>query len=284
VHVRYGEEVLRATRTPLGPATMHVRRSSDAESLEVQAWGPGRDWIIDEMPSIVGALDDISGLATQIEGASGPGAAVVRRLYKQFRGLRIPRTMAVSETLVPVILEQKVASTEAHRSYRQLVMALGEPAPGPPELISTLMVPPSARLLYSTPYWKFHQFGVERKRAEVIRLACSYSGRLERLVDLAPAEARERLTALDGIGPWSAAEVALVALGDADAVSLGDFHLPHNVAWALTGERRGDDETMLRLLEPYRGHRGRVTRIIEAGVGGPPRRGPRMAVRSIRDR
>ena len=98
---------------------------------------------------------------------------------------------------------------------------------------------------------------------------------------MAPTDARKRLSALPGIGAWTAAEVALVALGDADAVSVGDYHLPDQVAWALAGEPRADDARMLELLEPWRGHRGRVLRLLGAGAGAAPRHGPRMPLRSI---
>jgi 3-methyladenine DNA glycosylase/8-oxoguanine DNA glycosylase len=73
----------------------------------------------------------------------------------------------------------------------------------------------------------------------------------------------------------------MVAFGDADAVSVGDYHLPSLVAWALAGETDADDARMLELLEPFRGQRARVIRLIVAGGGGPPRRGPRMPLRSI---
>jgi 3-methyladenine DNA glycosylase/8-oxoguanine DNA glycosylase len=96
--------------------------------------------------------------------------------------------------------------------------------------------------------------------------------------------AQARIASLPGVGRWSAAAVALIALGDADAVPVGDYHLPHLVSWALTGERRGDDARMLELLEPYRPHRGRVLRLLVAGVPKPPRRGPRAPLRSIADR
>ena len=52
------------------------------------------------------------------------------------------------------------------------------------------------------------------------------------------------------------------ALGDPDAVSVGDFHMPHAVAWFLAGEPRATDERMLDLLEPYRGQRARAMRLI----------------------
>lgn len=89
--------------------------------------------------------------------------------------------------------------------------------------------------------------------------------------------ARKRLTDVAGIGPWTAAEVALAALGDADAVSVGDYHLPNWVAWALAREPRADDRRMLELLEPYRGQRGRVTRMIFLGHPSPPKYGPKYS-------
>ena len=98
---------------------------------------------------------------------------------------------------------------------------------------------------------------------------------------MTPDDARGRLTAMPGIGAWTAAEVALVALGDADAVSMGDYHLPDQVAWALAGEPRADSARMLELLERWPGHRGRVIRLIVAGSGSAPRHGPRMPLRSI---
>ena len=90
-----------------------------------------------------------------------------------------------------------------------------------------------------------------------------------------------RLRALPGMGHWTAAEVALVALGDPDAVSVGDYHLPHVVSWALAAEPRGTDERMLELLEPYRGHRARVLRLLMSGGVVPPRRGPRLPLRDV---
>ena len=86
---------------------------------------------------------------------------------------------------------------------------------------------------------------------------------------------------ITGVGRWTAAEVAGVALGDADALSLGDFHLPNVVSWALLGQRRSNDSEMLELLEPYRGCRRRVVRLLQLAVGHPPRRGPRAQFRSI---
>jgi 3-methyladenine DNA glycosylase/8-oxoguanine DNA glycosylase len=157
------------------------------------------------------------------------------------------------------------------------VRRLGQPAPGP----AGLVLPPTAAVLAATPTWTFHRAGVERKRADTITAAMRRAVRLEEATTMSPADASRRLQAFPGIGPWTAAEVALVALGDPDAVSVGDYHLPNQTAWALAGEARGTDARMLELLSPWAGHRARVLRLLVAGGVGAPRYGPRSAARSF---
>ena len=77
---------------------------------------------------------------------------------------------------------------------------------------------------------------------------------------------------------WTAAETAQRALGDADAVSFGDYHVAKNITWALTGEAL-DDDACAELLVPYAGHRYRVQRLLELDGAMRPRRGARMAPR-----
>lgn len=104
--------------------------------------------------------------------------------------------------------------------------------------------------------------------------------RIDRLVDTAPAEAYRYLERIRGIGPWTAASLGRVAFGDPDSVIVGDYNLPHTVAWALAGKRRSDDDEMLALLEPFAGHRGRVQGMLK-GNGKPPRHAPKSAFRQI---
>jgi 3-methyladenine DNA glycosylase/8-oxoguanine DNA glycosylase len=260
--------VWRATRTPLGAATTQIRVSSGGVTM--RAWGPGAEWAIDNFPALVGAHDEV--------GAFVPRDPIVAELHRRLRGLRIGRSGAVTEALVPTILEQKVVGIDAKRAYARMTRAFGEPAPPAPV---ALTLPPEPALLAKTPSWAFHRFNIERRRADTVRRACSYAGRLDETVLMPAAAAYQRITALPGIGPWTAAEVAGVALGDTDAVSVGDYHLPHQVAFALAGETRADDARMLELLEPYRGQRGRVIRLVVCGAPSPPSFGPRMPRRSI---
>jgi 3-methyladenine DNA glycosylase/8-oxoguanine DNA glycosylase len=261
----------RATRTPAGPATMSL--TPERGGFHVLAWGPGATWAIEAAPGLVGCHDSLEGFE--------PPPGVVRDVHRRLPGLRIGRSQLVFESLVPVVLAQKVTGVEAGRAWSGLVRALGEPAPGPAGVRKRLRLPPSADRLAALPYQSFHRFGVEMRRANVIRRAAAEAPRLERAVGLSGPEARRYLRRFPGIGPWTAAEVALVALGDADAVSVGDYHIPNRVCWALAGEPRGTDERMLELLAPFEGHRGRVIRLLEAAGLTAPKFAPRSTARSI---
>jgi 3-methyladenine DNA glycosylase/8-oxoguanine DNA glycosylase len=262
-------DVWRATRTPLGPASERLHQLPDGE-VEVWAWGPGAEWLIGHAPVLAGGLDDASGFR--------PEEPLLRELWRRRPGLRVCRTEAVVEAAMATAMEQKVHGMQAWLSWRAFVRRLGEPAPGP---LPGLVCPPAAEVIARTPLHVFHQLGLEQRRAETVRRVAGHADRLGETTEMSFAEARRRLDALPGFGPWSAAEVALVALGDPDAVSVGDYHLPHLVSWALAGEPRGTDERMLELLEPYRGHRARVIRLLESAGIGPPRYGPRLPLRDV---
>ncbi|HYR48792.1 MAG TPA: DNA-3-methyladenine glycosylase 2 family protein [Candidatus Eisenbacteria bacterium] len=264
-----GADAWRATRTPEGPATIHLRQR--AGTIEVEAWGPGGEWAAAHAPHLCGEQDDPTGFA--------PQHRVIAELHRRHPGLRLTRTGAVFEALVPSVLAQKVTTIEAHAGYRALVRALGEAAPGPVRL----MLPPASHVLARTPYWAFHPFGIERRRAEVIIRAARSANRLEEITTMDRPSAYRRLEAFPGVGPWTAAKVALVALGDPDAVPVGDFHLPHAVGYALEGTPRSSDERMLQLLDPYRGHRARVIRLLTMSGIGAPRFGPHKPLRDITD-
>ncbi len=266
--VRIGTEgAWLATRSPDGPAT--VRFTGDGASLQAEAWGPGAPWLLEHAPDTIGAGDDLTGFT--------PSHPLVRRLHRRYPGLRVTRTARVFEAALRIVTAQRVSGIEARRGYAAMARALGEPAPGP----GGLLLPPDPGRLASTAYHRFHPLGIERERAvRIIRVARA-AGRLEEAAAMEPGAAQRRLTAVQGIGPWTAAKVAFVALGDPDAVPVGDFNTPNIVAWALAGEPRGDDARMLELLEPFRGHRGRVIALLKAAGITAPAYGPRSPLRSI---
>jgi hypothetical protein len=263
-------EALLATLTPEGPATL--RLTGTGHRLEAEAWGAGAPWALEQSPGLAGAGDDPAGFE--------PGRhPVVARLHRSLRGLRIIRSGRVFEALLRAVVGQRVTGPQAARSWAGLLRAYGEPAPGPGEL----RFPPHPSALVGLAYHRLHPFGIERRRAEAILGLARHAARLEEWARLPLADAYARLGALPGVGPWSLGRVGLTALGDPDALPLGDFHLPSTVAWALAGEERADDARMLALLEPFAGHRGRVIRLVQASGIQAPRFGPRSPARRSLD-
>jgi 3-methyladenine DNA glycosylase/8-oxoguanine DNA glycosylase len=272
--VRLGaRELWWVTRTPDGPATLRLVAGNGAYDVAATAWGSGADRVLDGVPAMLGALDDPTGFV--------PHHPVVRELWRRHPGWRVPCTGRVLESLVPAVLEQKVTGREAWRAWRALVRRYGEQAPGPAAMPTGLRVPPAPESWRRVPSWVWHRAGVDLSRSRTVVTAAGSAGRLEALVGVPPVEATRRMRSLPGVGAWTAAEVAQRALGDADAVSVGDFHLASMVGTALVGERV-DDDAMLELLEPYSGHRYRAVRMIELAGIGHERHGPRYAGRDYR--
>ncbi|NQV05938.1 DNA-3-methyladenine glycosylase 2 family protein [bacterium] len=258
-----------AMRTPDGPATVNI--TGEGLHLEAEAWGPGAEIALERAPGIAGALDDPTGF--------DPADPIVSRLYRRYPGIRITRSGEVFDLMVKSILGQRVTGKEAKASYRALATSLSEPAPGPRPLV----VPPDPATLGAMAYHRFHPFGIERDRATTIIKVARSVGRIQETLTMSHDDAFERLIAFPGIGPWTAAIVGMAALGDPDAVPIGDYHLPNTIAWVMAGEPRATDERMLELLAPFAGHRARAVRLIKSAGVKAPKYGPRRQMRSITD-
>ncbi|KGM12935.1 DNA-3-methyladenine glycosylase family protein [Cellulomonas bogoriensis] len=265
--------VWRTTVTSSGPATLRVEQL-DPTSVRVTAWGAGSAEAVALAPGLVGAWDDPTGFT--------PGPGPVREAFRRTWTVRLTRSGRVLESLVPMILEQRVITRTATDAWRWLVRHHGSCAPGPAP--DGMRVAPDARTWAGVPSWDFHRAGVDPRRARTVVAAARLAPSLERAVVLPAQQALALLRQVPGVGPWTAAETAQRAFGDPDAVTVGDFHLPHQVGWALAG-RRTDDAGMLALLEPFRGHRHRAVRhLMLAGAAREPRRAPRLAVEDHRRR
>lgn len=253
-----------------GPVTARIARTA-ADTVHCRAWGDGATEFLDNLPGLLGADDDGS--------AFRPSYPTVALAQRRVPHLRIGATGRVLEALIPAVLEQRVQGIEAFRSWRLLVTKYGIPAPGPaPE---TMRVPPPAEVWRTIPSWEFHRANVDPGRARTIVTCATRADALERLAARPPGEAREALTTLPGVGVWTAAETAQRSFGDADALSVGDYHLSTTIGWTLLGHPI-DDAAMVELLEPMRPHRYRAVRLLEVSrLAHLPRRGPRLAVQRI---
>lgn len=279
---------VRAAMTEAGPGAIELRvdggaagiggGGADGHVLRARAWGPGAEILLAGVPALIGLDDDDAGFDPSLH-------PVVASLARRAR-VRLGRTGAVWEALLPAMLEQKITGTEAWRNYRRLVKVHGTSAPGP----LGLLVAPTPDIVAGIPQYGLIALGIEPRRATLLRRVASEAGRFEAMAEAArrpggggraAAALAAALQALPGIGPWTAAEVTLRALGDPDAVSVGDAHLSHVVGFALRGLDRATDEEMLELLAPWAGHRARVVRLLEQSGMRPPRYGPRVAPRDL---
>ncbi|GMA88418.1 hypothetical protein GCM10025868_36680 [Angustibacter aerolatus] len=97
-HDRVSGVVWRATRTPLGPATVRLEPRAVEAAVAAQAWGPGAGWVIESVPAMLGAHDDDSGFE--------PRHDLVGTAWRAAAGWRVPRTGLVIESLAPACVEQ----------------------------------------------------------------------------------------------------------------------------------------------------------------------------------
>jgi len=262
-----GQNAWLTLRTADGPATLHLRAGTE---IAATAWGPGAERAIESVPALCGAGDDWSTLDVS-------GNPLLSETWRRMPGLRLPRTGRVFAALVPAILEQKVTAVEALRAWRQLVTKCGDEPPGPAPL--GMRVIPTGQTFTKIPSWEWHKAGVGPQRSATVMRAAAVAASIDRLADKDDAGAR--LRSIPGIGRWTAAEVTQRTHGDPDAVSVGDYHLAAFVGWAMVGAPV-DDDGMLELLEPWRGQRQRVVRLLLASGIRKPSFGPRMTIQDHR--
>ena len=258
-------EFWRATLTPDGPATLRVSWSVDG--VEAEAWGAGRQWLLAQSLAMTGAFDD----GFEFRDAH----PAVLRAQRNHPDVRFGASHMLFHELVPTILGQRVTAGEAIRQWHALCRRLGEPAPGP---ASGLLLPPSPAAILGRPAWWFHPLGIEAKRAQALRAVAKHADKLWSWAALSNAEVEAKLALLPGVGPWTIGSVMSSAMGDPDAVAVGDFHLKNLVSYALAGEPRATDLRMLELLSPYAGQRGRVVRLLQLDGHSPPAFGPRQRI------
>ncbi|MBF6356703.1 DNA-3-methyladenine glycosylase 2 family protein [Nocardia higoensis] len=253
-----------ASRTTAGAVTYRLTQAGP-RTVAARAWGPGARAFLDDLPAMLCLDENLDDFA--------PEHPLIGDAHRRHPGLRMLRTGRVFEALVPSVLEQKVHTVSALASWRKLVRQYGEAAPGPAP--AGLLLPPTPETWRRIPSWEFHRAGVGPQRARTIVRAAAIADSLERTAARSPAEAARMLCSVPGIGVWTAAEIAQRAFGDADALSVGDYHLAAIVGWTLLG-RPLDDEGMVEYLEPLRPHRYRVVRLLEiSGHARKPKFGPR---------
>ncbi len=263
----------RAAYFSSGPASLAVWTTTT--SLCAETWGPGASDALASVPGLAGLCDDHSDFAP----SAHPFVAAVARKRP---GVRLVRTEAIFDAAVRAVLAQKVTGVQAKRSYQALARRAGVPAPLPRVSHRPLVLPPTPEAtLQALAGHGATTLGIDITRATALREVALVAHHLDALATTPAASAstvREALQRIPGVGVWTANQVTVNAIGDHDAVSVGDYHLKNWVSFALTGEPRGTDQRMVELLEPFRPHRARAIRLIELAGLRAPRYGPKLTL------
>ena len=258
----------RATHTPLGPGSIAIDVTADG-AHHLQVWGEGGSWLADRHQRLTARAT-----ATPRITAQHP---TLERAIRHVGHLQLPATDTPYHEVLPAILGQRITAAQAMLQWAALCEQFGEVAPGP----LGLRLPPAPARLARVTSWEFHRLGIERQRASTLLVAARHAAFIDRTRGLDGAAARTALTALPGIGVWTAAVAIGVSHGDPDALPVGDFHVKNTVAHALTGKARGTDDDMLDTLAAYAGTRWLVVRVLEKAGLTAPRFAPKRRLLNI---
>ncbi|MEU9734225.1 AlkA N-terminal domain-containing protein [Streptomyces sp. NPDC048002] len=129
-------------------------------------------------------------------------------------GRRVPRTVDEAEFAVRAVLGQQVSTAAARTHAARLVTAHGEPVDDPEGGLTHLFPAPAALAALDPESLAMPRSRRRTFTTLVDRLA---DGGLHLGVESDWEEARARLLALPGFGPWTVEVIAMRALGDPDA-------------------------------------------------------------------
>ena len=142
------------------------------------------------------------------------------RLVAGGPGRRVPRTVDPAEFAVRAVLGQQVSTAAARTHAGRLVRAYGDLLPDPRGGLTHLFPTPEV-LAAMDPA----DLAVPKSRQRTLMglVEALARGRLDLDIGADWHEARARLSALHGFGPWTVESIAMRSLGDPDAFPAGDL-------------------------------------------------------------
>jgi 3-methyladenine DNA glycosylase/8-oxoguanine DNA glycosylase len=222
----------------------------DGDALQVTAYASDAQQLLDETVAGLEQDDRYFDFATDDRG--------ILRLHRLLPGMRLLRVPWLYDMTCSAILQQRIRTVDAMRDWRRITHRWGGHAP------MGLRAFPPPEVLAQVPRFELEHMGIDAKRAAAL-LKFAKELRFVRFKAGMDFETlRQLLLKVPGIGPWTAESVLGYGAGDVDAAIPGDLHLPRVVCYALAGEHDGTDERMMELLEPFRGHRFRIIRLVSA--------------------
>ncbi len=215
-----GDVYRRSLRLPGGPGVVELTMGADVVR--------GRVWLEDEGDVATAvqrcrALLDLD--ADPVGVAEHLGAdPLIGGLVRGAPGLRVPGSVDGAELAVRAVLGQQISVAAARTAAGRLVAEYGAALPRPRGAVTALF--PAADVLAAVDPTRLP---MPRARAGALVSLCRALAdgtvRLDRVGER--AEARRRLLALPGIGPWTAGYVAMRALGDPDVFLAEDLGVRH---------------------------------------------------------
>src|ERR1700722_3405480 len=153
--------------------------------------------------------------------------------------------------LAAVVVSQQLSTASAAAIWGRLAAAFD---PLEPAAIIQARAPRLARLGLSRPKIK--------ELKEIARALVNGKLALTTLADIPADQAHAALTAVHGIGPWTADIYLLASLGHADAWPAGDLALPEAARLSVWRKGRPTAKEMMPLAEPWRPWRAVAARVL----------------------
>ena len=135
-------------------------------------------------------------------------------------GRRVPRTVDPAEFAVRAVLGQQVSTAAARTHAGRLVRAYGDLVPDPHGGLTHLFPTPQVLAAMDPADLAMPQ---SRRRTMMCLVEALAQGRLDLGLGADWREARAKLNALHGFGPWTIESIAMRSLGDPDAFLAGDL-------------------------------------------------------------
>jgi AraC family transcriptional regulator of adaptative response / DNA-3-methyladenine glycosylase II len=241
----------RTVRLPRGPATVELSVPTDPEHAAARESGPPRALQRARRPEKARGSHVVATLRLSDPRDLAPAVARLRRLLDldadpaavdgalaadpslapsvaAVPGIRLPGTVDPAETALRAVLGQQVSVAAARTAATRLAAALGEPLPptlagdGPALLFPTVAAVAEHGAEVLT--------GPARRTSTVVGLAAALADGLAVDAGRDPAAFRADLTALPGIGPWTAGYLAMRVLGDPDELLPDDLAVRRGAA------------------------------------------------------
>jgi AraC family transcriptional regulator of adaptative response / DNA-3-methyladenine glycosylase II len=167
-------------------------------------------------------LFDLSADPVRIAGDLGRDP-MLRRALRVLPGLRVPGAWDPFELTVRAVLGQQISVKAATTLAGRIARTLGTPLTVEPPAAITHLFPKPEDFLDAD----LRALGLTAARAQTLRnvAAAAAEGRLPRDGSLGLEGTVDALTAIDGIGAWTAHYIAMRAFGEPDAFPEGDLGL-----------------------------------------------------------